>query len=93
MQSEPRIVCAAIRAQDGTVLVGIRHYSSDMHSQIMARNDGEKFLHRQGDDQGFVDQHGTYYTRHEAMKIAVKQGQLNNRKRDSFGRLYSEDLY
>jgi len=93
MKSAPRIVCAAIRAQDGTVLVGIRHYSGDMHSQMMARNDGDKFAHRQGDDQGFVDQHGNYYTRCEAMKVAIEQGQLNDRKRDSFGRLFSEDLY
>ena len=58
--SERRVVCAAIRAADGEVLLGIRHYSRDMHRQIEARKDGEKFLHRHDEDQGFVDQRGIF---------------------------------
>ena len=42
-RSERRVVCAAIRAADGDVLLGIRHYSPDMHRQISARHDGAKF--------------------------------------------------
>lgn len=92
-----RVVCAAIRAADGDVLLGIRHYSRDMHAQIAARKDGDKFKHRLDEDQGFVDQFGVFMSREEAYKVADEQGQiwdwrscgqgLNGRK------LYSEGLY
>lgn len=56
-----RVVCAAIRASDGSLLLGIRHYSRDMHEQIDRRylSDGWKFCNRLDEDQGFVDQHGS----------------------------------
>lgn len=92
-----RVVCAAIRASDGEVLLGVRHYSPDMHSQIEARHDGHKFCHRHGLDQGFVDQHGVYLTREEAFAVAQADGQV--RHPECCGRgpdgptLYSEGLY
>jgi hypothetical protein len=88
-----RVVCAAIRAEDGDVLIGIRHYSHDMHLQMRARSDGAKFHHRNGEDQGFVDQHGVYMTRREAYDVAMQGGQeidLGACVRDE---LYSEGLY
>ena len=88
-----RIVCAAIRAEDGMVMTGIRHYSGDMFSQIMARNDGEKFAHRSGDDKGFVDQKGKYYTRQEAWDVAIKANQIIRKIDGQDGFLYSENLY
>lgn len=97
MPRERRVVCAAIRAADGSVLLGIRHYSADMHAQIAARNDGQKFKHRHDDDQGFVDQHGVYMTREDAYQVALAAGQL--RYPDACGqgldgpKLYSEGLY
>lgn len=98
--SEPRIVCAALRAEDGDVLIGIRHYSLDMVKQINSRADGDKFRKLSGRNKGFVDQHGTYYDRFEAYKIAEKEGQLrggsfsfNWSPKDLAYRLYSENLY
>lgn len=92
-----RIVCAAIRAADGSLLLGIRHYSADMHEQIEQRLDGEKFKHRSGADQGFVDQHGRYLTREEAYVVAVMAGQIVRPHACPEGpdatRLYSEALY
>ena len=79
IKSETRIVCAAIRAANGQILVGIRHYSVDMYSQIMVRNDGENFINLSGNDQGFVDQRGNYYTRKQAWKIAFAANQLNDK--------------
>lgn len=76
MPMERRVVCAAIRASEGSVLLGIRHYSADMHAQIAARRDGEKFKHRHDEDQGFVDQHGVYMTREEAYQVALAAGQV-----------------
>lgn len=88
-----RVVCAAIRSDDGDILLGIRHYSTDMCAQMHARNDGAKFAHRRGDDQGFVDQHGTYMTREEAFKVASAAGQIIRTFDNGCGRLYSENLY
>lgn len=88
-----RIVCAAIRADDGEVIIGIRHYSVDMHRQINARWDGEKFHHRHGADQGFVDQHGVYLTREEAYQVAKEAGQITRPEACISDKLYSEGLY
>jgi hypothetical protein len=88
-----RIVCAALRAADGDVLVGIRHYSTDMRKQIQSRADGDKFNHLGEEDQGFVDQWGSYMTRAEAYMVADKVGQIMNHEACTPGRLYSEGLY
>jgi hypothetical protein len=90
-----RVVCAALRADDGTILTGIRHYSGDMHEQIKNRLDGWKFKHRHGENQGFVDTHGNYLTRSEAYNSAEANGQIrfylaNARESKT---LYSENLY
>lgn len=92
-----RVVCAAIRAADGSVLLGIRHYSADMHAQIEARHDGEKFKHRLDEDQGFVDQHGVFMDRREAYRVAQIAQQIFRPAACGDGldgpRLYSEGLY
>lgn len=88
-----RVVCAAIRAEDGDLLIGIRHYSTDMHAQMHARADGAKFCHRHGDDQGFVDQHGRYMTRREAFAVASAARQITDPDACQRGELYSEGLY
>ncbi len=92
-ESTRRVVCAAIRAADGEVLIGLRHYSQDMHSQIDARRDGEKFKQRNDENQGFVDQWGEYMTREEAYEVATKQGQIIRRVGCENGKLFSENLY
>ena len=92
-RSVRRVVCAAIRADDGVVLLGVRHYSTDMHAQIHARTDGAKFCHRSGDDQGFVDQRGEYMTRRQAWNVAEAAGQVRRAGHDGEGVLYSEHLY
>jgi len=97
--AQRRVVCAAIRAADGDLLLGIRHYSADMHRQIEARTDGAKFHHRLGDDQGFVDQHGVYMTREEAWTVADAAMQIKRSGGNHWnvhrGRweLFSEGLY
>lgn len=92
-----RVVCAAIRAADGALLLGIRHYSKDMHRQLAVRSDRHKFQHRHDPDQGFVDQHGVYMTREEAYPVALAAGQLWRPEACGEGldgpKLYSEGLY
>jgi hypothetical protein len=91
------VVCAAIRAVDGSLLLGIRHYSPDMHKQIEHRDDGAKFLRRYGDDQGFVDQFCVYMGRKEAYVVAELAGQLARPEACGYGldgpKLYSEGIY
>lgn len=96
-RSERRVVCAAIRAADGSVLIGTRHYAPDMHVQIDARRDGYKFKHRHDEDQGFIDQRHVYMTREEAYRVALAAGQIRYPSACGEGldgpKLYSEGLY
>ncbi len=85
-----RIVCAAIRAANGDLILGIRHYSEDMHYAIRARADGRRFENRHDDDQGFVNTWGEYLTRKEAYKVAVHNNQIRD---PAAGNGYSEHLY
>lgn len=95
--SKRRVVCAAIRASDGELLLGIRHYSKDMHVQINLRGDGSKFVHRLDEDQGFVDQYGVFMSREEAYAVARLAGQITYPLACGEGlngpKLYSEGLY
>lgn len=92
-----RVVCAAIRSADGQVLLGVRHYSADMHAQLHERMDRLKFIHRHDEDQGFVDQHGVYMGREEAYQVAKAAGQIVRPEACGEGldgpKLYSEGLY
>lgn len=97
MDKPRRVVCAAIRNAQEHVLLGVRHYSADMHTQINLRSDGASFRHRRHEDQGFVDQYGVYMSREEAYKVADAAGQI--RYPEACGRgldgpkLNSEGLY
>lgn len=97
MSKQRRIVCAAIRAVDGELLLGVRHYDNFMHRQIEQRTDGHKFKHRLDEDQGFVDQHGLFLTRLEAYELANTNNQIMYQDAcpPSLGgrKLYSEGLY
>ncbi|MBK5570111.1 hypothetical protein [Ensifer sp. SSB1] len=97
MRTERRVVSAAIRAADGSVLLGVRHYSPDMHAQIEQRRDGWKFENRLDYDQGFVDQHGVFMSRYEAYAVAEAAGQIRYPEACGQGldgpKLYSEGLY
>ena len=87
--SPPRIVCAAIR-RAGEVIIGARHYDGWMIGAIEAR--GEWGLWRAA-EQGFVDQHGRFYTREEAWQIADANGQIIRDRDWAAGVLHSEHLY
>jgi hypothetical protein len=96
-RSERRVVCAAIRAADGELLLGIRHYSRDMYHQLEHRIGARTFYNRHDPDQGFVDQYGQYMTREEAYAVALAAGQLRYPEACGQGldgpKLYSEGLY
>lgn len=92
-QEARRIVCAAIRAANGDLILGIRHYSQDMHYQISNRPDGHRFENRHDDDQGFVNTWGEYLTRKQAYIVAQRNNQIIRPEACTDGVLYSEGLY
>jgi hypothetical protein len=59
-----------------------------MHAQLRAAG-GERSVA----EQGFVDQHGVFLTREEAMEIARAAGQIVRRCGGDSIRLFSENLY
>lgn len=94
-----RIVCAANRFElkSGGYLVvpGTRHYSKDMAEVLDQLKDKLVTDHVSGNNQGFVDQWGEYFTREEALIIATHAGQINTVRTKGYPLdvLFSEDLY
>ena len=87
-----RIVCAANKAPDGKLIIGIRHCDALMVAALWHTS----FINWEGFTQGFVDNKGEFLTREEAWEVAVAANQLiplsENPSRVE-GTLYSEDLY
>lgn len=54
-----RVVCAALRASDGSILCGARHFDALMRAQIEACGP-ENANKWKKPDQGFIDQHGVF---------------------------------
>lgn len=87
----PWIVCAANRhCETGLIVCGARHFDSLMRA-VMNATGG--FPHWNNCDQGFIDQRGVFYTREEALVIALANGQRRFRCGGDETRLYSENLY
>jgi len=88
------VVCAAVR-EPGSHLIfcGPRHFDATMHKQIQAAGMVGKSITF---DQGFIDQHGVYMDREEAMNVALKARQFIDFREGcggDFRTLYSEGLY
>ena len=85
-----RVVCAAIRNNDGDIICGPRHFDKIMHRLISAsrKRDAWKMA-----EQGFVDQRGDWLTREEALHIALANGQIIRRCGGDDHELFSENLY
>ena len=90
-----RVVCAAVRYQCGTMLVGPRHFDGVMLSQYR-RHFGEGHAgHAPGVEksvQGFLDQKGVFMDRYEALEVAKSSNQILDKTHPE-DRLFSEDLY
>jgi len=89
--SQRRVVCAAIRSKRGHILCGPRHYDSIMQQllEFGVRNlaDWAKA------EDGFVDQHGKWMNRYEALTVARAAGQILHRCPGDERELFSENLY
>ncbi len=88
------VICAAVRAKDGTVYRGHRHGHAlykPFGLQGMPGYEGER---PHGDDQGFITSRNRYVNRYEAMELQLAAG---IKSADPGGyrheELFSEDLY
>lgn len=89
------IVCAACKYKD-FIATGPRHFDKTMVVQAQAWLDNNGLPPQtMGEfDQGFIDQWGRYYSREEALKIVLENGQPFSRDRNGYGDwLFSEGLY
>lgn len=102
--STPRIVCAANRNETtGEIAIGVRHgcpiMVQNMWNFCKAINvepmntESEYAMAWRTSDQGFIDQHGKYYTREEAWTVADANGQIFRDREWQTGSLHSEHLY
>jgi len=72
--------------RDGVIVTGKRHCDAIRN----AVEQGWKIPIMQS-EQGFVDEEGNYYSRKEAMAVAIKSGMMDESSIDKT--LYSEDLW
>ena len=95
-----RIICAANRLvlsnSETILLVGPRHWDKTMHNSFDAMNPYDYAI--EVEEQGFIDQYGTFFNREAAWVIAETNGQIYRRvggdtTLDGKGRLFSENLY
>lgn len=97
-----RVVCAAMKMDDGLIVTGVRHYSHEMRSTLRRLYGGgiklfgvfiRKPYHLRVKEQGFIDIRGNFLNRTEAWKHAMANGQVIFDKKVCVGTLYSEHLY
>jgi len=86
-----RVVCAANR-YGSHIFLGARHFDDRMREAMEDRN--MKLLRKTyGEEQGFIDQFGTFMDRVEACQVAELAGQIIRRVGGDNGKLFSENLY
>lgn len=88
-QEQRRIVKAAVRTPDGKIHVGMRHGQIMQAIWQAALEADQELPHIYQEDQGFVDQYGTFWNRFQAGAIAFRAGQTTTRRQE----LNSEHLW
>ena len=90
-----RVVCAANKLDDGTVICGARHWDGVMRAVCRKLDDSAGRTVTVA-EQGFIDQRGRFLSRQEAWEVAEAAGQIARRvggDKSNGGTLYSENLY
>ena len=98
--SKPRIIASACKLGH-VMVIGPRHWDKTMVTQYnnMKNCDAWKAMATVPPtayfSEGFIDQHGEYYDRKQAMVIVKASGQAFDKKRngDDDKELYSEGIY
>ena len=86
-----RIVCAANRLKDGTLILGVRHLDFLMRDTAMIAQITDDELSES--EEGFINQRGEFLTRKQAWIVAFNANQIVRRVGGDEGILYSENLY
>ena len=87
MTHKERVVCSAIRLDDGYIVLGARHFDKSMHDQLKRLG-----VKAPTAEQGFINQLGEFLTREKALDVAKEAGQIL-KKHPPCNKLFSEDLY
>lgn len=89
------VAAVANKADDGTIFLGVRHFCPLMQQNIdnWMQVNAIKGNPRSNMDQGFVDQHGTFMDRKEAMIVAVAACQIKRSIGYDINELFSEHLH
>jgi len=70
MNSQPRLVASAV-CRDGEVITALRHAECIRKAILRGWDQPVRST-----EQGFVDEDGKYYSRKEAVAVAIASGQL-----------------
>ena len=85
-----RVVCAANKFPDGTIILGARHWDPLMRATFKKLYIDR---HEAGlEQQGFIDQYQNFMTREEAWVVAMEAGQIIRRVGGDDDCLYSENI-
>lgn len=91
VKDPPKITHVAIRFQGTTYSLPAPNRHHDVIRHIVKKT-GATTVDAHGDDQGFLDADGRYWTRQQARIIATRAGQLLERA-GKLRELYSEDVW
>ena len=92
IEGRPRITHVAIRVGDTIYALP----KPNRHHHVirwMVDAKGFETVESHGDDQGFVDEAGTYLTREQALVSALMNGQVKDPTDIRCGQLFSEDVW
>lgn len=87
----PKITHVAIRFRGTTYSLPAPNRHHDVIRHI-AETTGAATVDAHGNDQGFLDADGNYWTRRQARVVAEREGQLIKRA-GKFSELFSEDVW
>lgn len=93
-----KVVCSALRTDEGDLILGPRHFDATMHKQILRLEQARTFKAQRLQppphyEQGFIDQWGNFMCREEAKQVAEAAGQIRYRCGGDEFKLFSENLY
>ena len=89
MKEKEIVICAAVKASDGTIYRGHRHGHC-----FQAIRDAKKECGSYGDSQGFMTSKNRFVTREEGRKLQDKAGIKSVAEKGYVAEtLFSEDLY
>ena len=87
------IVASANRYSNGLTLVGVRHWDEHMHTQALCYRENGILPNDKDPEQGFLDNHGNFLNRRQALIVAKAANQIVKRVGGDEQELYSENLY